>query len=207
MIYKTSLFDIPIYKITVPTQQQLKEKFINEIFPYVDNNPPNNEKLNLYSDYFDGIKKLDSSWIDLYKPTIEQFKLKAGFNKNQKWTTNIDAWFNVGVKGTQQEEHDHLGGYPSTLYSAIHYIIFDPNEHESTIFFNPIHQMYLRNMHMVHSEGNLPADWEQPWHFPKVNEGDMVFFPSYVKHAVPYQESEKRRATIALNLQIFGDSI
>ena len=60
---------------------------------------------------------------------------------------------------------------------------------------------------MVHSDGNLPADWEQPWHFPKVNEGDMVFFPSYVKHAVPYQESEKRRATIALNLQIFGDSI
>ena len=206
MIYKTTLFDIPIYKVSVPNQKEIKEKFINEIFPYVDNNPPNNQRLNLYSDYFDGIQKLDSSWIDLYRPVIEQFKVKAGFDKNKKWITNIDAWFNVGVKGTQQEEHDHLGGFPSVLYSAIHYIIFDPSEHESTIFFNPMHQMWLRNMHMTNAEDTLPIDWEQPWHFPKVNEGDMVFFPSYVKHAVPYQESEKRRATIALNLQIYREN-
>tara|TARA_E500000178_G_C17038341_1_gene764837 strand:- start:10489 stop:11112 length:624 start_codon:yes stop_codon:yes gene_type:complete len=206
MIFKTSLFDIPIYKSHVPNQNEIKTKFVEQILPVINTMPPNNKQLNLYSDYFEGIDKLDKKeWIKLYQPTIEKFKEKAGFNKNQKWFTGMDLWFNVGVQGSQQEEHDHMGGFPSCVYSAIHYLIYDPNEHESTVFFNPIHYTFLRNQHMCGADEELPVDWSQPNHFPKVDEGDIVFFPSYVRHAVPYQNSEKIRATIAMNLTIYRD--
>jgi len=203
MIYKTSLFDIPIYKTTLLNQDKIKEKFIKEVMEKLTEIPPNNNNLNLYSDYFEGLDKLGPEWVELYTPTVQNFLNKAGFNKNKKWKVDVDLWYNVGVQGSFQEEHDHQGGYPSTIYSAIHYLIFDPVEHESTVFYNPMHHMFLRNMHPCKGY-EMPDDWNQPWHLPKVKEGDMVFFPSYVRHSVPHQKSTKARATIALNLTI-GD--
>lgn len=205
MIFKTSLFEIPIYKSEMPAQKEMKQKFKDEIMSKLEGTPPNNHRLNIYSDYFGGIDKLGAEWLDYYNPVIDNFMKKAGFSNNKKWKKTIDLWYNIGVKGSQQEEHDHTGGHPSCVYSAIHYLIFDPTEQEPTVFFNPIHNLFLRNMHPTNgNDDEQPDDWHYPWHIPKVKEGDILFFPSYVRHAVPYQESNKVRATIALNLTISG---
>ena len=126
---------------------------------------------------------------------------KAGFNQNKKWATDIDLWYNVGIKGSSQEEHDHMGGFPGCQYSAIHFLIYDDVEHEPTRFYNPIHHTFLRNMQPT-SGDDTPTDWQYAHFTPEVKEGDLLIFPSYLHHSVPYQRSDKIRATVALNLTI-----
>lgn len=202
MIIKSNAFEVPIYKVTLPNHKEIKEKFLKDVMPKLEGLPgPNNIGLNLYSDYFEGLEKLGPEWIEYYNSTIVNFQKKAGFNQNKKWVTDVDLWYNVGIEGSSQEEHDHMGGFPGVVYSAIHYLIYDPNVHEPTIFYNPIHHTYLRNMHPCNGE-DMPTDWRKGYYSPTVAEGDIVFFPSYLRHSVPYQRSKVIRATIAMNLTI-----
>ena len=201
MITKTGVFEIPIYKLSIPNHMEIKEKFINEIMPELEKRPPNNIGLNLYSDYFEGLARLGPEWPQLYEQTVQKFLAKAGFNQNKQWSTDIDLWYNVGIEGTYQEEHDHMGGFPSSTYSAIHYLIYDPQVHQPTAFYNPIHHTFLRNMQPCNGT-DMPNDWQTPDYKPSVKEGDMLIFPSYLRHSVPLQIDKKARATIALNLTV-----
>ena len=206
MIIKNSAFEIPIYKTNLVNHKEIKHKFTEEILPRLQNLPgPNNIGLNLYSDYFPGLDRLDSKWKNFYSQLSSQFLKKAGFNQNKEWTVDIDLWYNVGFKGSFQEEHDHMGGFPGCQYSAIHFLIYDPREHEPTRFYNPIHHTFLRNMHPCNGE-DMPIDWQTPHYVPQIQEGDVLIFPSYLKHSVPYQKSDKLRATIALNFTIGNTS-
>ena len=202
MIIKTSAFEIPIYKTSLQNHKEIKEKFLKEIMPTLENLPgPNNIGLNLYSDYFEGLERLGPEWADLYSETTLKFLKKAGFNQNKKWAVDLDTWYNVGIKGSFQEEHDHMGGFPGCQYSAIHFLIYNEKEHEPTRFYNPIHHTFLRNMHPCNGE-DMPTDWQSPHYTPNVKEGDLLIFPSYLHHSVPYQKSSEIRATIALNFTI-----
>jgi|TARA_R110000823_G_scaffold71635_1_gene165101 hypothetical protein len=201
MIIKTSAFEIPVYKTSMPNHKEIKEKFLTGVMPDLKDLPPNNIGLNLYSDYFPGLDRLDPEWEDLYTSTVTQFLKKAGFNQNKKWEVDVDLWYNVGIKGSFQEEHDHMGGFPGCMYSAIHFVVYDPAVHQPTTFYNPIHHTFLRNMQPCNGD-DVPLDWQNPSYIPTVKEGDMLIFPSYLKHSVPFQQSDKIRATIALNLTI-----
>jgi hypothetical protein len=201
MIFKSSMFEIPIYKMKAKNHNKIQDYFLTNIIPKIENIPPNNHDLNLYSDYFDGLDKLDNEFKELYKFDVEAFKLKAGFNKNAQWTTDTDMWYNIGVSGSWQEEHDHQGGLPSVSYSAIHYVKYNPNEHMPTIFYNPIHKLYLKSMQpCINTE--LPDDFSTGSFSPNISEGDIIFFPSYVSHMVRRQTSSEFRITVAINLTI-----
>jgi hypothetical protein len=56
-------------------------------------------------------------------------------------------------------------------------------------------------MHPCNGE-DMPTDWRKGYYSPTVTEGDIIFFPSYLRHSVPYQRSKVIRATIAMNLTI-----
>jgi hypothetical protein len=197
MLLRNGMFDVPIYTAKATNQKLVKEYFADTIIPNLPKSP-NAEQLNLYSDYFPGADKLDDEFLKFYNTDIEKFHLKAGFNKNISWNKRVHAWYNVGSKGQMQEEHDHMGGYPSCIYSAIHYVIYDKDEHTPTVFKNPLYAFY-GNSHMTKNSNNLPYDWKR-LHIPQVQEGDLIFFPSFVPHSVSAQTSEKLRATVALNL-------
>jgi hypothetical protein len=201
MIIKSSAFEIPFYQTKLSNHKEIKKRFMDEIMPSIENTGPNNIGLNLYSNYFEGLGPLSADWADFYSQTILNFLKKAGFNQNKKWVTDVDLWYNVGIEGSHQEEHDHMGGFPGVAYSAIHYLIYDPSVHEPTIFYNPIHHTYLRNMHPCNGE-DMPTDWKKGYFSPTVEEGDIIFFPSYLRHSVPYQRSNVVRATMAMNLTI-----
>jgi len=201
MIIKSSAFEIPIYKTSLTNHKEIKEKFLTDVMPKINDLPPNNVGLNLYSDYFEGLDRLGPEWKDFYYVTISKFLAKAGFNQNKKWATDIDMWYNVGIQGSFQEEHDHMGGFPGCQYSAIHFLMYDLSEHQPTMFYNPIHHTFLRNMQPC-SGNDMPTDWQSSHYTPHVKEGDLIIFPSYLKHSVPYQHSNKLRATIALNITI-----
>jgi ectoine hydroxylase-related dioxygenase (phytanoyl-CoA dioxygenase family) len=49
----------------------------------------------------------------------------------------------------------------------------------------------------------VPEYFKQLVKAPRITQGDIVFFPPWLKHTVARQTSAKRRLTIAMNLSIF----
>lgn len=202
MIFQTSIFEVPFFKTKAIHHKEIKSYFEKTVFPFVQETQPNNPNLNLWSDYFPNIPKIDPNIKELYYDDAEKFKVKAGYTNLINWDTDVKVWYNVGVRGTSQEEHDHMGGFPPISWSAIHYAVFDPQEHEATMFFNPLHQMFLKSTQPTRKEDVLPPEWCKKMVMPEVEEGDMIIFPSYLRHCVSMQTSDKLRATVALNFSI-----
>ena len=83
-----------------------------------------------------------------------------------------------------QEKHMHL---PSK-WSGVYYPIFDEEEHSPTLFYNPNEKLLASNRFV----GMNALE-------PKIKEGDMIIFPSWLEHAAPLNKSSKLRATISFN--------
>ena len=116
-----------------------------------------------------------------------------------------DMWFNYYIDGEYQEEHNHINSspfQPPVHFSCIHYLKYDEEEHESTTFHDPISAL---RSHSFEMESNY---YKESW-TPKVKEGDLLIFPSYLSHHVPKSKStlDNPRITIAFNLRLlsYGD--
>ena len=77
-----------------------------------------------------------------YDDVMKQFTEDVGL-KNGKAMIH-ESWVNYYKGGMNQEEHDHLPSF----YSAVHFIKFNPEVHESVYLINPLHQiMFLYFSH------------------------------------------------------------
>ena len=94
-----------------------------------------------------------------------------------------------------QEPHSHLPGF----FSAVHYICYDPKVHSPTVFLNPQMDVYSfmfdddfmdvkKNHHLKESD-----------QFDVV-EGDLIIFPSHLKHFVNKNNTKNLRMTISFNI-------
>ena len=95
-----------------------------------------------------------------------------------------DLWLNCYETMNWQEKHMHL---PSK-WSGVYYAIFDEEEHSPTHFYSP-------NEKLIAINPSCGIDTL----IPKVKEGDMIIFPSWLEHAAPLNKSSKLRATISFN--------
>lgn len=113
-----------------------------------------------------------------------------------------DMWFNYYIDGEYQEEHHHvmsnnLSG--SSHFSCVHYLKFDESVHNSTVFSDPLE---LIRAHSFEMDSNRYSNrWQ-----PKVKEGDLLVFPSYLQHHVQKSEPtpDNPRITIAFNLRMIS---
>jgi hypothetical protein len=112
-----------------------------------------------------------------------------------------EIWMNAYEQQQFQESHTHLPGF----FSGIHYIMFDSEEHEATTFQNP-----QDNIHsFMFDESFLDKDINEYLHenhTPKVVEGDIILFPSHLKHFVKRNNSKKLRMTISFNINRIAES-
>ena len=203
MIFKTPLFEIPVYKLKASKHVEIKQWMIDNIYPDFEKNGPNESSRNLYSSYFPGAPKLDrAKFSEFYKADINSFLDKAGFSRLHNWETKLNFWYNLSSKDSYQEVHDHLGGPVPISYSAIHYVIFDKTEHRSTVFYNPLESI-IKSLQPTTKEQFRPTDYQSLQKFLDVEEGDLIIFPSYVPHSVSKQESEVPRLTVAINISVY----
>jgi hypothetical protein len=206
MIYKTPLFEVPMYKFKASRHAEIKQWMIDNVFPEFEKNGPNESSRNLYSSYFPGAPKIDNDiFSNFYAKDISNFLTKAEFSNLHAWKTKINFWYNLSLQGSYQEVHDHLGGPVPISYAAIHSVIFDKNEHVSTVFYNPL-QSVLKSLQPTTRDQFRPADFKEFQKILNVEEGDIIIFPSYVPHSVMTQVSEKLRITVAFNISIFEAS-
>ena len=116
-----------------------------------------------------------------------------------------DMWFNYYIDGEYQEEHHHINPtpfLPPVHFSCVHYLKYDEEEHVPTTFHDPISTL---RCHSFEIESNY---YREKWS-PKVKEGDLLIFPSYLVHHVEKSKPTPNnpRITIAFNLRVltYGD--
>jgi len=203
MIYKSPLFEVPVYRMKASQHTDIKAWMLENVYPNFEKNGPNEVSRNLYSSYFSGAPKIDNTlFSELYSKDIIKFLDKIGLSKNDGWETKLNFWYNLSTKGSHQEVHDHLGGPMPISYAAIHYVLFDKDEHASTVFYHPLTQILKCTQPTTNDQLKLP-DYKEFQKLLDVEEGDLIIFPSYVLHSVMPQASEKLRITTAFNICIY----
>ena len=141
-------------------------------------------------------KDINFPWKDiipLYSEEIQTFAKELNLVGNARIT---EAWFNAYKTNQGQEMHEHLPGH----FSAIHYLSYDPEVHTPTVFVNPFRQVAMSNAPEFNTDiAGVPGSWVS-LQYVKIDEGDLLIFPSYLEHKVPRQKSDKIRATMSFNL-------
>lgn len=203
MIHRLSLFETPVYRLKASNHQEIKEWMLNEVVPVYEREGFNEQSRKIFSSYFPGAPKINQKkFVDFYIKDIQKFLTKAGYSTLYKWEHQFKFWYNLSCNGSYQEVHDHLGGPIPISYAAIHYVIFDKNEHFSTVFYNPLESI-LKTLQPTTKDQLRPHDFQVFQKTLDVEEGDLIIFPSYVSHSVMTQLSDKLRATIAFNISIY----
>ena len=111
----------------------------------------------------------------------------------------LDMWFNYYSNGEYQEAHTHV--QPDIFaqrphFSCIHYLKFDPEVHQPTVFRDPL-SMIRRTNSIELDSNNYNEKYE-----PQVREGSIIMFPPYLEHYVPKSNPtpDNPRITVAFNI-------
>lgn len=201
-MYKKALFPIHIFQNNIKENHILQDEVFKKIqFLHKKKNleiPRGwiTDKLFTSFNYEDLNESLfgDTRCVFEYYRYIEKF-----FDLNVKIQIG-NLWFNHYTNGEWQEIHSHCGNcvfqYPAT-FSCIHFLKFDPDVHSPVIFVDPYEP--IRNTSL-----ELKSNLYSSRYIPKIQEGDLIMFPSYLQHYVPKgpPTEDNPRITIAFNLNI-----
>ena len=127
------------------------------------------------------------------KSNFPQIKEMFGLKKHVSLFVG-NGWINVNSKNDFNVPHVH----PNSLVSAVYYVKV-PNNSGKLVFDNPISQHnFIISSDAIQNFNTLNSSiWSiQP------NEGELVMFPSWLKHWVEPNRSEDERISLAFNIQI-----
>lgn len=201
-VSRQKVFPITIYKSKVPNNQSLKSLLSSKIIE-------NSKYLEIPEDWttskvktsFAGEpegKELLNEKSEYENLLIQRYSLCMDEIFDKEYEIVIPRiWYNVYTDGEYQEEHDHLSGpFAATHFSCIHFLSFDPKSHNPPEFRDPLSQ--LRNLSIEFDSNNCGEVY-----VPQVEEGDLLMFPSYLKHWVPVsQKTDYPRITLSFNIRV-----
>jgi hypothetical protein len=126
----------------------------------------------------------------LITPKLVDFGVQL-FGERMGWALK-EMWVNVLDTGGHQAMHNHANSFISGVVYLSH-----THPGSQTVFMkSPGGSDFLfKNDHKGMTPGPYSAD---KWISPAPQPGDMVLFPSYLMHAVPPNQGE-RRITLAFN--------
>jgi uncharacterized protein (TIGR02466 family) len=197
---KFDLFPTSVYLSKFERHNDVVKYMHEEILPsYTEYN--NSTQCNVYSDYFPNAKRLDNDLFrKFYDKPIKDFLTQMRFSVKDNWNIDTVFWYNITEKGGWQEMHDHVSSPKIVNFSAIHYVKFAP-DHQPVEFRHPNEQV-IRAIQPSEIQEDNPYMFQNLSLSPSMSEGDIIFFPSYLKHSVPVQKSDKQRISIAMNIGI-----
>lgn len=182
MLKSDSMFSLPIYTVEVADWVSKKKK-IKESIEGLYLGRPSDEPGHCLTDYFHNGNGIEPYWNDLIDILNPEIKRSEGgfFNKREMLIEGF--WVEKSDKNKSHGIHNHgaLG------YSAVLYVDFDPEHHSSTRFVSPF---------------NHWETGEVLYYSPKVREGVMIYFPSYILHEAPPNFSDKTRTIISFNFKV-----
>jgi len=118
----------------------------------------------------------------IYIKYIEKF-LSLSFPEIDMDSVKIeDIWYNVYGKGQEAKLHDHSGA----SFSLVHYLKYEKSEHQAIEFVDKLNVKRFS---------------------PEIEEGDIIMFPSNMRHRVEPSKSNKLRVSLAMNVSIYGHDL
>lgn len=171
-----NIFTISIVKDSVKNWWKHKDKMLSLI-----NDLPFVESEGYYSDFYVNMEKQSTSYsqelFEILSPTMEKF----GEIVNRPFTVS-NLWAQRYIKGGASHQcHNHgaLG------YSAVFYASLGKND-MGTKFICPFNDSF---------RGEIIS------HIPKVKEGDIIFFPSFLLHQSTLTTDDVERVIFSFNLK------
>jgi len=126
----------------------------------------------------------------LITPKLVDFGL-ALFGERIGWSIK-EMWVNVLDTGGRQAMHNHANSF----ISGVVYLTVTHPDSQTVFMKSPGgHDFAFKNDHQGMTPSEFSAD---KWISPAPSPGDMVLFPSYLMHAVPPNQGE-RRISLAFN--------
>ena len=184
------LFPIPFMRARATLGQQLVANLVEHFTAQAKND--NNSSTNL--SHTTMLKPKDSPLFakaaELISPKLEDFGVHL-LGERLRWLQK-EMWVNVMDTGGRQAMHNHANSFISGV------VYLTPTHPGSqTVFMKSPGgiDFMLKNDHAGTTPGEFCAD---KWISPAPTPGDMVLFPSYLMHAVPPNQGE-RRITLSFN--------
>jgi len=146
---------------------------------------------NCYTTFSD----ISKTYNTLAKNSISKYEEEI-FNITDLYTQINHIWLNCYGNGEFQEIHNHISigtGELENHFSCIHFVNFDRDKHKPVVFFDPIEKLRALTYHT-----------EPTTYTPKISEGDLLIFPSYLDHFVPASDltPDNPRITISFNVKV-----
>ena len=107
------------------------------------------------------------------------------------------SWINFTEEGQEHYPHHHH----NSLVSGVVYLDAD-KQHDGIIFFRP-QNFYDRTIHIDPKQSELNEFNVSKWDLP-VETGDIVLFPSYLRHSVDVKNGKNTRTSLAFNTFVKG---
>ena len=208
-----NLFGLPLYHTSLLNEKYNKNEILDVIIKNYNKDKNRNEwdKNNFeYSKIHHCLFDEENTSFDfpdfkhlipVYEKHINNFLNNLNIRKNIKFTFQI-VNYTCMKKGQQMIKHIHTG----CDFSAIHYLKFDENFNDSTLFFNPSNYALFLNALRPKLKDLLVNNENNSWAFYNytlaTKEEDFVIFPSVLEHNVPVIKSDKHRITISLNINL-----
>lgn len=184
------LFPIPFMRVPGMLEQVLVKELIahfSELAVVTNNASPNLSHTEMLRP---GDSSLFVEAAARVKPKLSEFGTLL-FGEAMPWSIK-EMWVNVLDEGGRQAMHNHANSFISGV------VYLTPTHPESrTVFMkSPGGTDYaFKNDHAGTKPGRFSAD---KWVSPAPESGDMVLFPSYLMHAVPPNQGQ-RRISMAFN--------
>jgi hypothetical protein len=213
MIKIDNLFGLPIFRTKIDPNLYDKKEIIESISKNYEKDSKRNrwdKNSNLHQNYGDYknpnfIEVNFKSLFPIYHDVVYSFLDEIKFKSQIELTCKIDLVNYTCTKSEQfMLEHNHL----PYVFSAIHYIKFNNNEHSSTKFHSPTKygeftkqlfpETFLKKIDFTYfSNSWLYHDWKID-----TEEDDFIMFPAILAHSIPTQISDELRITSVMNIFI-----
>lgn len=137
---------------------------------------------------------------EVYKPLVDKIIecSRRIFDGNKLIYSGFkitDMWSNVSKQGEFHRPHTHSNNY----LSGVFYVQSDKSNTANIQFYDPRPQADV----MTPSVTESTRYNSHIWFYPSI-ENRMLFFPSWLQHYVPTNNSELPRSSIAFNLMFTG---
>ena len=207
------LFGIPFSLCKIDPKSYNKEELIDNHKSNYLKNPNRNkwreDNLNIHHSYGDWdnpdfIKPDYSQLIKVYEEVIPKCLEECGLVGDYKFSFDI-VNYNCMSDGGYMSAHQHI----QQDFVGIHYIQFDTENHQPTLFFNEhpfanYQEDILPHMKKLVNPNSLYTScFNQQWQLG-IEEDDYCIVPGFLKHEVPVQpKSGKLRMAISTNIEVW----
>tara|TARA_B100002019_G_C20981671_1_gene456134 strand:- start:125 stop:682 length:558 start_codon:yes stop_codon:yes gene_type:complete len=171
---KTDLFPSTITKHNLPVSDELRSKVL-DIY--------NSQKFNSPKPFVLGPTAEVQELVKYYSDNIEEFLEEVEPNGK---ATVTDVSLVVLGSGDLIPRDCHLPGQ----YTAVHYISFDPTNHHADVYYHPAYDV----LRCLGSDDLASGIW--------VQEGDLIFYPSYLHTSSPEHSASEERITLTFTFII-----